>query len=207
MPIHEALLSQVRTAVAAADTLYLHAKNGVRAAVKAAGGIDNAQHEAHGLAWLWTYVEALRQMLRWAERLSGEGRFGELERLILQAGAAEYANQIAFGIPMSQSEIVRPVDFGVSGDDIVAFIKAGAGPLQAGLNPGVKARIAALIAEHPNAVTFGELGLDDEMNLVRDQFRKFVVDRVAPHAHQWHLKDELIPMPVVEAMSALGVKS
>ena len=205
MPIHEALLSQVRTAVAAADTLYLHAKNGVRAAVKAAGGIDNAQHEAHGLAWLWTYVEALRQMLRWAERLSGEGRFGELERLILQAGAAEYANQIAFGIPMSQSEIVRPVDFGVSGDDIVAFIKAGAGPLQAGLNPGVKARIAALIAEHPNAVTFGELGLDDEMNLVRDQFRKFVVDRVAPHAHQWHLKDELIPMPVVEAMSALGV--
>ena len=75
----------------------------------------------------------------------------------------------------------------------------------AGSNAGVKARIAALIAENPNAVTFGEIGLDGEMTLVRDQFRKFVIDKVAPHAHAWHLKDQLIPMPVVEEMSALGV--
>ena len=199
------LFALIRTAVTAAETLYLKAKVGVRAVVKAAGGIDNAQHEAHGLAWLWTYVEGLRQMLAWAERLQAQAEFGEFERLLLQAGTAEYANQIAFGIPMSQGEIVRPVDFGLSGDDVVAFIRNGAGPLQAALTPGVKARIAALIGEHPNAVTFGEIGLDDEMTLVRDQFRKFVVDKVAPHAHQWHLKDQLIPLPVVEEMSALGV--
>ncbi len=199
------LLSLVRTAVTAAETLYLHAKNGVRATVKAVGGVDNAQHEAHGLAWLWTYVEALRQMLSWAERLQAQGKFGEFERLLLQVGAAEYANQIAFGIPMSQGEIVRPADFGVTGEEIVAFIRAGAGPLAACSNSAVKARIAALIAEHPHAATFGELGLDDEMTLVRDQFRKFVTDKVAPYAHGWHLNDQLIPMPVVEEMSALGV--
>ena len=198
------LISAVHSAVVAADTLYLKAKAGVRERVKAAGGIDNAQHEAHGLAWLWTYVEAQRQMLKWAERLSAEGKFGAFEQLLLRAGVSEYANQIAFGIPMSQGEIVRPVDFGVPGDGVVAYIKA-VGPLMGGVDAGVKAQIAALIAENPTAATFGEIGLDDEMTLVRDQFRKFVVDRVAPHAHEWHLKDQLIPLPIVEEMSALGV--
>jgi (2S)-methylsuccinyl-CoA dehydrogenase len=198
------LLSSVRTAVAAADTLYLKAKIGVRSIVKDAGGIDNAQHEAHGLAWLWTYVEAQRQMLGWAERLQAEGKFGAFEQLLLRAGVSEYANQIAFGIPMSQGEIVRPVDFGVSGEGVVEYIRS-VGPLMGGVDAGVKAQIAAQIAEHPHAATFGEIGLDDEMTLVRDQFRKFVSDRVAPHAHEWHLKDELIPLPVVEEMSALGV--
>ncbi len=198
------LLSQVRTAVAAADTLYLKAKASVRDVVKAAGGVDHAQHAAHGLAWLWTYVEALRQMLKWAERLEGERKFGDFERALLQAGVGEYATQIAFGIPMSQGETVRPVDFGLSGDDVVAYIKNVGGAL-GWHDQNIKTRIAAQIAEHPSAVTFGEIGLDDEMALVRDQFRKFVVDRVAPHAHQWHLQDQLIPLPVVEEMSALGV--
>ena len=69
----------------------------------------------------------------------------------------------------------------------------------------MKGELAALIAANPNAVTFGEIGLDDEMTLVRDQFRKFAVDRVVPYAHDWHLKDELIPIEVVEEMGALGV--
>jgi (2S)-methylsuccinyl-CoA dehydrogenase len=198
------LFAAVRSAVAAAETLHLKAKAGVRAIVKDAGGVDNAQHEAHGLAWLWTYVEAQRQMLKWAERLQADGKFGAFEQLLLRAGVSEYANQIVFGIPMSQGEIVRPVDFGVSGEGVVEYIRS-VGPLMGGLDARVKAQIAAYIAEHPNAVTFGEVGLDDEMTLVRDQFRKFVVDKVAPHAHTWHLKDQLIPMPVVEEMSALGV--
>ncbi len=198
------LLAAARSAVTAADTLYLKAKIGVRGIVKAAGGVDNAQHEAHGLAWLWTYVEAQRQMLKWAERLSTEATFGAFEQLLLRAGVSEYANQIVFGIPMSQGEIVRPVDFGVSGEGVVEYIRS-VGPLMGGLDARTKAEIAALIAENPNAVTFGEIGLDDEMTLVRDQFRKFVVDKVAPHAHTWHLKDQLIPLPIVEEMSALGV--
>jgi (2S)-methylsuccinyl-CoA dehydrogenase len=198
------LFAAVRSAVAAADALYIKAKIGVRAIVKDVGGVDNAQHEAHGLAWLWTYVEAQRQMLKWAERLQSEKKLGELEQLLLRAGVSEYANQIVFGIPMSQGEIVRPVDFGVPGEDVVTYIRS-VGPLMGGLDASVKARIAALIAEHPSAVTFGEIGLDDEMTLVRDQFRKFVTDKVGPHAHQWHLKDQLIPLPVVEEMGALGV--
>jgi (2S)-methylsuccinyl-CoA dehydrogenase len=65
--------------------------------------------------------------------------------------------------------------------------------------------LASLVAAQTGAITYGNVALDDEMNLVRDQFRKFVADRVAPFAHGWHLKDELIPLSVVEGMSALGV--
>ena len=200
------LLPLVRSAVVAAEILHARAKIGVREAVAAAGGIDQAQHAAHGFAWLSTYVEALRQMQRWAEKLSERKKFGEIESLILSAAFGEYCAQIAGGIPMSQGEIVRPSDLRIAAADVARFASGPVADLMAeGFDTTVKARLSALIAQHPNAVTYGELGLDEEMDLVRDQFRKFVVDRVAPHAHEWHLKDELIPMPIVEEMSALGV--
>ena len=90
------------------------AKAGVRIKIQEAGGIDNAQHAAHGLAWLATAVEGLRQMHDWASRLNGEGRFGEFEQLLLIAAFAEYAAQIAGGIPMSQLEIIRADALGVA---------------------------------------------------------------------------------------------
>ncbi len=201
-----ALLSLVRAAVVGAETLQAKAKAGVRGAIAAAGGIDQAQHVAHGFAWLTTYVEALRQMQRWAEKLAAQGKFGEIEQLLLSAAFGEYCAQIAGGIPMSQGEIVRLSDLGVSSADSARFTSGPIADLMVeGYDHDVKSRLANLIAANPGAVTFGEVGLDEEMDLVRDQFRKFVVDRVAPHAHQWHLKDELIPLPIVEEMSALGV--
>jgi (2S)-methylsuccinyl-CoA dehydrogenase len=195
-----------RAAVAAAETLEMHAKAGARAAVAAAGGVDKAQHAAHGFAWFATYVEALRQMQGWAERLEARGKFGPLERLLMSAAFGEYCAQIAGGIPMSQGEIVRPGDIGIAPSDVARFASGAVSDLIAeGFDQRVKGELAALIAANPNAVTFGEIGLDDEMTIVRDQFRKFALDRVVPYAHDWHLKDELIPLSVVEEMSALGV--
>jgi (2S)-methylsuccinyl-CoA dehydrogenase len=200
------LLPLTRAAVAAAETLEMHAKAGARAAVAAAGGVDGAQHAAHGFAWFATYVEALRQMQGWAERLEAQGKLGAFERLLLSAAFGEYCAQIAGGIPMSQGEIVRPGDIGIAQSDIGRFASGAVADLIAeGFDQRVKAQLAALIAANPTAVTFGEIGLDDEMTLVRDQFRKFALDRVVPYAHDWHLKDELIPASVVDEMSALGV--
>jgi len=200
------LLPLTRAAVSAAETLEMQAKVGARAAVAEAGGIDEAQHAAHGFAWFATYVEALRQMNRWGEKLETQGKLGELEGLILSSAFGEYCAQIEGGIPMSQGEIMRLTDLGVATSDAARFASGAVADLIAeGFDHRAKARLAVLIAEHPNAVTFGHVGLDDDMSLVRDQFRKFVTDRVAPHAHEWHLKDELIPMPVVQEMSELGV--
>ena len=41
--------------------------------------------------------------------------------------------------------------------------------------------------------------------MIRDQFRRFADDKVAPSAHDWHLKDDLIPIEIIEEMGELGV--
>ena len=56
------LIERTAEVVAAADKVVALAKAGAAAKIKEAGGVDSAQHAAHGLAWLATTVEALRQM-------------------------------------------------------------------------------------------------------------------------------------------------
>ena len=41
--------------------------------------------------------------------------------------------------------------------------------------------------------------------MIREQFRRYAVEKVEPHAHDWHLKDELIPMEVIEELAEMGV--
>ena len=200
------ILPLVRQAVIAAEKMQLVAKAGVREAVAKAGGLDNAQNEAHGFAWLSTYVEALRQMQRWAEGLASSNKLGEMETLLLLAGFGEYCAQIVGGIPMSQGEIIRMADLGVPAADVTRFASGAVNDLiEDGTSQAVRKRLADLIQANAASITFGDIALDEEMNLIRDQFRKFVGDRVAPHAHEWHLKDELIPLPVVKEMCELGV--
>jgi (2S)-methylsuccinyl-CoA dehydrogenase len=166
----------------------------------AAARIDMHQRAVHGLAWLATYVESLCQLSAWAERLAQSDRFGEMEALILQIGAAEYLAQICGGIPMNQGEILRLSDMGLD-VDTSAF-----DPLIAGGNtPAARARLVELMRENHGRATFGATGLDDELEMIRDQFRRFADDKVAPHAHEWHLHDELIPMEIITELAELGV--
>ncbi len=169
--------------------------------------IDAEQFAAHGLSWAATYVEALRQMGGWAERLQGAANFGELEQLILQSAYGEYLSQLYGGIALSQVEIVRPRDMGLTSKDTHAFFTDGVKRLIDGGNTNAaRMRIAALIADGADSGYFGHAGLDDEMlEMVRDQFRRFVGEQVLPEAHAWHLKDQLIPMEIVEQMAELGV--
>ena len=82
--------------------------------------LEREQHAAHGLAWLATYVEAIREMAGYASRMQAEGRFGETEALLTQIGLGEYLAQIFGGVAMNQGEIVRLADFGLSGAEIAA---------------------------------------------------------------------------------------
>lgn len=112
--------------VGAAETLAEKARVALREKLSDKGRISAAlmereQHAAHGFSWLATYVEALRQLMHWQERVAAEGKFGEIETLILEIGVGEYALQIVGGIPMSQGEIVRPYDVGLTDADIAAF--------------------------------------------------------------------------------------
>jgi len=214
MPTSQPLLTDLRALLGAVQTplaaLQETAVQHVRAMVVKEGRVSGAlleehQRAAHGLAWLATYVESLRQMHAWADRLADDGRFGEMEGLIAQIGAGEYLAQITGGIPMNQGEILRPADLGLGRADMAAFDIAPIATLIAANTPAARARLVALMRDNAGQATFGATGLEDELEMIRDQFRRFSDERVAPHAHDWHLKDELIPMAIIEELAELGV--
>jgi (2S)-methylsuccinyl-CoA dehydrogenase len=211
-PVLADLLPTCRQALNAAEDFAAAAKRAVAALVAPGGKVDGAalereQFAAHGYAWLATYVTALAQMLAWAERLEAGARLGEMERLILQAAFGEYLQQMSGGIALSQVEIVRPNDMGLDADAVACLIAAPAvGTLIARGNTGAtRMRLAELLAGGLESGDFGDVALDDEtLILIRDQFHK-LADEHAEAAHGWHLRDELIPMPVIGQLAELGV--
>jgi len=197
LPAVDDILSRATTTVAALVT-----KDG-----KVSGGlIEVHQTAAHGLAWLATYAQALHQMQDWATRLSGDGTFGEIEQLIHQIAFGEYLWQIYGGIQMNQGEVVRLQDLGLTQDDMRALMAPAVMTLtQSGNTQAARSRLAVLMQEQSANITVGRSGLDDELEMIREQFRRFSIDRIEPHAHEWHLKDELIPMEIIDEMAELGV--
>ncbi|WP_108484744.1 acyl-CoA dehydrogenase family protein [Oceaniglobus ichthyenteri] len=210
-PILTDLLGLTGQATGAVDTLISRATDTLRAMVTVAGRVSNAKIEehqvaAHGLAWLATYGEALRQMQGWAERLQAEGKFGEVEQLLHQIAFGEYLWQLYGGLPMSQGEILRPQDVGLSQDDQRALMIPAVMTLtQHGNTQAARTRLVDLMQERSAEITVGATGLDDELEMIREQFRRFSVDKVEPHAHGWHLNDELIPMEIITEMAEMGV--
>jgi (2S)-methylsuccinyl-CoA dehydrogenase len=202
------LLTLTKAAVAPTEALLDQAKSAVRDTVTADGRISGAlleQHQAaaHGLSWLATYVESLRQMQNWAERLQANGKFGEIEQLIHQIAFGEYLAQLRGGIPMSQGEIIRLNDIGVDASGLntpeIDTLAAKAN------NQAARLRLVDLMQEQSANATFGASGLDEELEMIRDQFRRFAVEKVEPFAHEWHLNDELIPMEIIEELAEMGV--
>ncbi|GGG66457.1 (2S)-methylsuccinyl-CoA dehydrogenase [Salipiger pallidus] len=207
----EDLLTLTAAAIPPAEALLEQARLSVRAVVEEDGRVSGRlveanQFAAHGLSWLATYVEALRQMQYWADKLSSEGTFGEVEQLIQQIAFGEYLSQIVGGIQMNQGEMVRLPDLGLGLEALDGFRTAEVQTLMArGNTQGARTRLVELMQERSAEITVGRTGLDDELEMIREQFRRYAVDKVEPFAHEWHLKDELIPMAVVEELAEMGV--
>ncbi len=210
-PVLDDLLSLTKAAIPAVEALLATATDRLREAVTEGSKVSpdlTEQHQAaaHALAWLATYTEALRQMQTWAARLDAAGGFGEIEALLHQIAFGEYLAQIAGGIPMSQGEIARPQDmFLTQGDQRAMMSDAVMTLTQNGNSPAARARLVTLMQDNAGHATFGATGLDDELEMIRDQFRRYADEKVVPHAHDWHLKDELIPMEILEDLSEMGV--
>jgi (2S)-methylsuccinyl-CoA dehydrogenase len=163
--------------------------------------LETHQYSAHALAWFATYAEALQQMQDWATRLTSEAAFGETEALIHQIAFGEYLSQMFGGIPMSQAEMARISDLGVTFAPDAAALRL----MALGNTAEARAQLVALVRESQGAVTFGACALDPELDMIRDQFRRFADERVAPFAHGWHLRDELIPSEIIGALADMGV--
>ena len=187
-----------------------YARAGVQAKVVKDGRIDSKlldqeQFAAHGFSWLQTYARAVEQLVHWAERLDADGELGEIEELILQVGCAEYLSQMAGGIPMSQVEVVRPRDMGVTPEQVREFYTDAVTKLvQDGNAAAARVRIAELLDVHTSM--FGKDALGDEMlDMIQEQFRRFASEEVAPNAPKWHDNDVLIPDEILNQMGELGV--
>jgi (2S)-methylsuccinyl-CoA dehydrogenase len=192
-------LTRFNAALAEAEAYLASARDAVRARVSRDGRVDRRlidaeQHLVHGFAWIATYVEALRQVALWVRRLGERGRFGEVEALLAERLFAEYGAQLAGGVPMTQVEFIRPADFGVAAPRVLVAFDAAA-----------RLRLAELMSAQLGKPTVEESGLDEEFELVREQFRAFADERIVPHAHEWHLRNKLIPLDVIGELAGLGV--
>ena len=168
--------------------------------------IEREQRAAHGLAWLATYVGAVREMAAYARRMRAERRFGEAEELLTLIGLGEYLAQIFGGIAMSQGEIVRLADFGLSEAQIAPRrADAVARLIEIGAAPGNRRALADLIDRADGAATIGDPGLDETFEAIRKEMRRFADAEVIPHAQGWHRANAYIPMAVIEGLAELGV--
>jgi (2S)-methylsuccinyl-CoA dehydrogenase len=205
-----ALVDLARDATAALDALLADAVQKVRERVVVEGHavsrmLDREQRATHGLSWLGTYVEAVRQLTAYAERMTRDGTFGEIEELIVRIGLGEYLAQIAGGIPMSQGEIVRLSDLGLSPQQMAIRLKGAIESLIANGNTAPRrARLVELILATHNA-TVGACGLDDTLESIREEMRKFADSEVIGLAQGWHRSNSYIPLEVIAQMSELGV--
>ena len=205
------LIAKCQEAQKTVDAYYNIAKEQVSKLVLVDGKIskdhlNKEQHAAHGLAWIATYKETLREMLNWATNLESENRFTEYEKLILQFIYSEYLCQIKTGIPMSQLEFIRPKDLGLKNGLFNEIDNSSFNDLILNGNETKdRLELANIIRESVSSNNFGSLGIDETSSMIRDQFNKFVEEHITPHAHEWHLKDELIPMSVIDKMSELGI--
>src|SRR5262245_12892080 len=205
----DGLVGAVREATGAAEALLADATIQVRDRVSQDGQVanrllDREQRAAHGLAWLATYVEALRQLGSYAGRMTDAGRFGEIEQAAVRIGASEYLAQMVGGIPISQGEIVRPSDLGLSVSQVAARMTPALENLIAtGNSAANRARLIELLRVRHGATA--DCGLDETLEAMREEMRKFAESEIVPHAHDWHLTNSYIPLEIISHMAGLGV--
>ncbi len=158
--------------------------------------IDTEQRAAHGFAWVATAVAALEAVHGW---LDTYGDTNPLDAKVATLAFAEVINQLVGGLPMGQNELFRPADLGLG--DAARDLAAACADLIDADHAALRAEVAAALAtgQWPSE----SMG-DPELDAIRDQFRKFTDAEILPHAHKWHLANNLIPDATVAAMADLG---
>jgi (2S)-methylsuccinyl-CoA dehydrogenase len=204
------LMVMADEAVRMAEGLLAEARSRVRGRVAVEGHIVSRllireQRAVHGLAWLAAYVEAIRQFAAYAEGLHAAAALEEIDSLTVRIGLGEYLAQIFGGIPMSQGEILRLSDLGFSPAEVSARMTPLVEALVASGNTAQRReRLVELIRLLDDA-TLGLAGLNDSLESIRDEMRRFTVNEVIPQAQRWHLSDSDIPLEIIAQMADLGI--
>ena len=124
----------------------------------------------------------------------------------LRIAAREYLNQIVGGIPMNQAEFARPLRaWGSTRSDLGSCPAGACQALDASQHAGRAGPSRRADDRRQGAATFGDCGLDDTLDEMRAEMRRFVDGKVAPHAHAWHLANAYVPLELIEELAGLGV--
>ncbi|BCH29798.1 isovaleryl-CoA dehydrogenase [Mesorhizobium sp. L-8-10] len=207
--VAEELIDRADIAVSASRDFCARAQSVTRSGVTRKDGstdgvaMNNQQRRLHGLAWIATYVETLAQAANWARSLHASGRFREAEMNVLLIGFGEYLASLADGIAMSQNEYVRPRELDIL--DAAAALTANPAITWFLDNGNTADRRRSLVGHLSAGGTIADMLGDTDLDMVREQFRRFAQEKVSPHAHEWHLANALVPISVVEEMAELGV--
>ncbi|MCW1383529.1 acyl-CoA/acyl-ACP dehydrogenase [Novosphingobium sp. KCTC 2891] len=158
--------------------------------------IDEEQRAAHGFAWVATSVAALEAISGWLERGGGAN---PVDVLVAKLAFAEIIGQLVGGLAMGQNEMFRPADLGLGA--AARDLNDTCRDLTDTDHAATRAELAQKLAEgHWPSEAFH----DAELDAIRDQFRRFTDSEILPHAHKWHLANDLIPDATVQAMADLG---
>lgn len=160
------------------------------------------QRELHGLAWLATVSAAITEAAARADRLDVGGAMTEIDHVTFMVGIGEYLNQLVHGIAMSQNEIVRPAELGLA----AAAKDLSQGPsvawlLDNGNTAETRRRLIDLVrsGQEPSEATG-----DETLDMIRQQYRRFTAERITTRAHEWHLRDALLPDDILREMAEIG---
>lgn len=166
--------------------------------------LDSLQEEAHALAMLAIYREGIREMIDFGRRMEAKGEKGALEVAQAHAFIGLAAREVVSAIDLGTAEKVLPEDLGLERSDLAPFVEGDTGAyVRTAASTALLAQIARKI--HASG-SFGANGLDDDMlEMIQDQFRKFVDAEVVPIAHEIHSKDILVPMELIDTMAEMGV--
>ncbi|MEY3658209.1 MAG: hypothetical protein RL425_970 [Pseudomonadota bacterium] len=158
--------------------------------------IDTQQRAAHGFAWIATSVAALEAVSDWL--VANEGG-SSLDQQVAHLIFAETLGQLVGGLPMGQNELLRPSDLGVQ--DAARALEAACSSMLLADHARTRLAVAQALADGQSP---SESFHDAELDSIRDQFRRFTQAEILPHAHNWHLANDLIPDATVAAMADLG---
>lgn len=163
------------------------------------------QTVAHTIAWIGSYTFSICASLDWYRQLSASGTPGELERLLFTLGVGRFLNDLLTGIQVGPTERLGPAQLG---DDAAANVLSAQVVVQHLVQqaacPDIQGRIAELLAELGPGVTHGALAQAEEMEMLRDQYRRFVAEKVADHVQGWHAEDALIPQGIIDDLGRMG---
>jgi len=153
--------------------------------------IDGMQLAVYELAWCATWQRVAESMLDYG------ARHGDVEARLGALCVAEAAHEI-------RTRLGRcPADFGLdatalhhafTAPDVDAFLARTLAPARAG-------ELSRALAQTHG---FGALGLGEDHDMIRDTFRRFAEDAVAPLAEHAHRDDLLVPQSILDGLRELG---